>query len=278
MPAHIFLQLGSWDEAAASDEASFAQSIAWQKRRGLGIGFRDYHSLSWLCYEALQQGRFRKAKETLDLIRPAVTETGATRFKAIESVMRAQYVIETRSWEMLRSQAGFSTSAELFAIGMSAAETGLPQVAALARKELLKRSQNQKLDAAIMEKEVGAVLELREGRGARAVELTQEALAIEKALPPPLGPPRPIKPAHELHGEILLELGRPRDAAVAFEQALARWPNRSASVLGLSRAAAAAGDREAARKHYRQLLYNWRHADAGVNGLDEARRAVAGEK
>ncbi len=278
MPAHIFLQLGSWDEAAASDEASFAQSIVWQKRRGLGIGFRDYHSLSWLCYEALQQGRFQKAKETLSLIQPAVAETGAARLKALQSVMRAQYVVETRSWEMLRGQSDFSTSAELFAIGISAAETGLPQVATLARNELRKRSQNQKLDAAIMEKQVGAVLALRDGRGAEAVELIKETLAIEESLPPPLGPPRPIKPAAELYGEILLELGRPLEAARAFERSLLRWTNRSASMLGLARAAAAAGDRDAARKHYRQLLSNWRHADAGVNGLDEARRAVAGEK
>jgi len=276
MPAHIFLQLGRWGEAAASDEAAFAQSVAWTKRRGFGIGFRDYHSLSWLCYEALQQGRFRKASETLDLIQPAVTETGASRLKAVQSQMRAQYVIETRSWETLRSQTDFSTSAELFAIGMSAAETGRPQLAVQAQNELRRRSQDQKPDAAVMEKEVAAVVDLRGGRGARAVQLAEEAVALEKALPPPLGPPRPVKPASELRGEILLELQRPREAVAAFQQALARWPNRSASVLGLARASAAAGDRLAARKQYRQLLSNWSRADPGVSGLDEAKRAVAG--
>jgi tetratricopeptide (TPR) repeat protein len=276
MPAHIFLQLGRWDEAAASDEASFAQSVAWTKRRGFGIGMRDYHSLSWLCYEALQQGRFHKARETLDLIHPAVAETGASRLKAVESQMRAQYVIETRSWEMLRSQVDFGTSAELFAIGMSAAETGLPQLAAQAQNELQRRSHDQKRDAAVMGKELAAVVELRGGRGARAVQLAEEAVALEKTLPPPLGPPRPVKPAPELHGEILLELQRPREAAVAFQQALARWPNRSASVLGLARASAAAGDPVTSRKQYRRLLSNWSGADAGVSGLDEAKRAVAG--
>lgn len=278
MPAHIFLQLGSWHEGAASDEASFEQSLLWTKRHGLGIGFRDYHSLSWLCYEALQQGRFKKAKATLELIQPAVAEVGAARLKAIESVMRAQYVIETRFWQMLRGQQGFSTSAELFAIGLSAAETGQHAVATLAHNELRRRSQGQKLDAAIMEKELAAVLALREGRGARAVELMQEAVALEKAVPPPLGPPRPVKPSYELRGEILLELGRHKDAAAAFEQSLAHWPNRSASLLGLARALAAAGDPNAARKHYRQLLLNWSRADAAVGGLDEAKRAVAGEK
>ncbi len=37
MPAHTFLQLGFWDDAAASDEASWNASIAWAKRRGLPI-------------------------------------------------------------------------------------------------------------------------------------------------------------------------------------------------------------------------------------------------
>ena len=278
MPAHIFVQLGNWAEAAASDEASFAQSVAWVNQRGFGIGMRDYHSLSWLCYEALQQGRFRRAKETLELIRPAVTETDAPRLKAVQSVMRAQYVIETRSWEMLRGQANFDTAAELFAIGMSGAQSGAAQVARLAQNELHRRAQNGKFDATVMEKEVAAILELREGRKASAVALAEEAVAFEKKLPPPLGPPRPVKPALELYAEILLEVGRARDAATAFEQALAHWPNRSASVLGLARASAAAGDVVAARTHYRQLLSNWSHADPDVNGLDEARRAVAGAK
>ena len=278
MPAHIFVQLGNWAEAAATDQASFAQSINWVNQHGFRIGMRDYHSLSWLCYEVLQQGRFRRARETLDLIRAGVADTGAQRLKAIESVMRAQYVIDTRSWEMLRDQADFSTAAELFAIGMSGAEAGRPRVAALALGELQRRSQSGKLDSAVMEKELAAIVELREGRKARAVMLAEEAVAFEKRLPPPLGPPRPVKPALELYGEILLETGRAQDAAVAFEQALARWPKRSASLLGLARASAAAGDRVTARTRYRELLSNWSQADPGVSGLDEARRAVAGAK
>src|SRR3989441_1529756 len=34
MPAHIFLQLGMWPEAAASNEAGWAASVAWVKRQG----------------------------------------------------------------------------------------------------------------------------------------------------------------------------------------------------------------------------------------------------
>jgi tetratricopeptide (TPR) repeat protein len=279
MPAHIFLQLGRWDEAAASDEASFRASEAWVKRQGLPIGMRDYHSLSWLLYESLQQGRFRKARQTLDQIQPAVDATGAARLKAILSDMRARYVVETRSFQELAVAKDFGTTSELFAIGMSAARRRDPKVAELALAELARRAGpgesggtgHRAVDVAVMEKELAALLAVASGRGGDAVARMQEAVDLERQLPPPLGLPRPIKPASELFGEILLELGRAREAAAAFERALERWPNRSLGLLGRARASAALGDRESARRHYRRLLVNWRSADPGLPELKEAR-------
>ena len=277
MPAHIFLQLGLWDDAAASDEASFRASDAWVKRKALPIGMRDYHSLSWLLYESLQQGRFQKARETLDLIRPAVEATGAPRLKALLSDMRARYVVETRSYQDLATATSFDTTSELFAIGMSAARRGDSRMAEMARAELARRAGpgapggSRALDVAVMEKELAALLAVAGGRGDEALTRMQEAVVLEGQLPPPLGLPRPLKPASELRGEILLELGRPQDAAAAFAQALERAPNRSPAVLGLARAAAARGDRESARGHYRRFLANWRSADPALPELKEAR-------
>ena len=277
MPAHIFLQLGLWDDAAASDEASFRASDAWVKRKALPIGMRDYHSLSWLLYESLQQGRFQKARETLDLIRPAVEATGAPRLKALLSDMRARYVVETRSYEDLATATSFDTTSELFAIGVSAARRGDSRMAEMARAELARRAGpgapggSRALDVAVMEKELAALLAVAGGRGDEALTRMQEAVVLEGQLPPPLGLPRPLKPASELRGEILLELGRPQDAAAAFARALERAPNRSPAVLGLARAAAARGDRESARGHYRRFLANWRSADPALPELKEAR-------
>jgi tetratricopeptide (TPR) repeat protein len=276
MPAHIFLQLGMWDDAAASDEASFRASEAWVKRKGLPVGMRDHHSLSWLLYESLQQGRFEKARETLVLMRPAVDATGTPRLKALLSDMRARYVVETRSFRELAAAKDFDTTTELFAIGMSAARGGDPKVAEMALGELMRRagsreSGNRQIDVAVMEKELAALLAVAAGRGGDAVLRMREAVGLERELPPPLGPPRPIKPARELFGEILLELGRPREAAAEFEGALARWPNRSLTLLGLARASAALGDRVAARRYYQRLLVNWRSADPALPELLEAR-------
>jgi len=279
MPAHVFLQLGLWDDAAASDEASFLASDAWVKRKGLAVGMRDYHSLSWLLYESLQQGRFQKAKETLDLIRPAVEATGAPRLKVLLSDMRARYVVETRSYQELAGATSFDTSGELFAIGVSAARRGDSRTAEMARAELARRASRgepgggggRALDVAVMEKELAALVALTGERGEEALARMQEAVVLEGQLPPPLGLPRPLKPASELRGEILLELGRPQEAAAAFAQALERAPNRSLALLGQARAAAAGGDRESARGYYGRFLANWRGADPGLPELKEAR-------
>ena len=277
MPAHIFLQLGMWDDAAASDEASFRASDAWVKRKGLSVAMRDYHSLSWLLYESLQQGRYQKAREALDLIRPAIAEAGAARHKGLLSDMRARYVVETRSFEELAGARSFDTTGELFAIGMSAARRGDPSVAEMALGELKRRAGskeagNFRSDAAVMEKQLAALMAVAAGRGEDAVLRMREAVALERELPPPLGPPRPIKPTPELFGEILLELGRPREAAAEFQRALERWPNRYLALLGLARASVALGDRDSARRHYGRLLANWRSADPGLPELKEVGR------
>jgi hypothetical protein len=74
MPSHIFLQLGMWSEAAASNEASWAASDQWVKRKNLSITKRDYHGLHWLLYIYLQQGRYGKAEELLHVMQQSLAE------------------------------------------------------------------------------------------------------------------------------------------------------------------------------------------------------------
>ena len=48
------------------------------------------------------------------------------------------------------------------------------------------------------------------------------------------GPPVPVKPAHELYGEVLLAEGRAPAARKEFERALERCPGRKLSLRGLA--------------------------------------------
>jgi len=98
MPSHIFLQLGMWPEAAASNESSWAVSEAWVKRKHLPLSLRDYHSFSWLLYVYLQQGRYSKAEDLLNFIRQTRTESGPESVRFYDE-MAAAYVVDTQRWD-----------------------------------------------------------------------------------------------------------------------------------------------------------------------------------
>ncbi|MEO8436285.1 MAG: tetratricopeptide repeat protein [Pyrinomonadaceae bacterium] len=106
MPAHIFLQLGMWPEAAASNESAWQASDGWMKRKGLSTSVRDYHSLHWLLYVYLQQGRYRKAEELLTLMQKTMAETTYENklrpgyYENNYANMAAAFVVETERWEL----------------------------------------------------------------------------------------------------------------------------------------------------------------------------------
>ncbi|HSO74569.1 MAG TPA: hypothetical protein VLU47_07015 [Blastocatellia bacterium] len=107
MPSHIFLQLGMWPEAARSNESSWATSDAWVKRENLSISLRDYHSLHWLLYVYLQQGRYSKAEELLAVMRKSMTESTSENklrpnyYANNWANMAAAYIVETERWDQV---------------------------------------------------------------------------------------------------------------------------------------------------------------------------------
>jgi tetratricopeptide (TPR) repeat protein len=279
MPAHIFVQLGLWQEAAASDEAASRAAEAWAARRGLDQSRTDYHPLTWLQYERLQLGQFNRAREMAHSMQAAAVRTGSDLLKNHAASMRARYALEARRWDLLRDADDFGNLDELVAIGISAARGGNVERADQVR-ELFGRLASGGAAGpvgpalTVMEREVAALVHIGAGRGAEAIDALRAAAEAERALPTGMGPPRPIKPAQELLGEVLLETGRAAEARDAFEAALRRHPNRSASVLGLARAVAASGDRTLAGRHYATLLANWSEADGDRAELAEAREAT----
>jgi len=106
MPSHIFLQLGMWTEAAASNESAWKSSDAWMKRKNLSPNVRDYHSLHWLLYVYLQQGRYRKADELLTLMKKTMSESTYDNklrpgyYENNYANMAAAFVVETERWQL----------------------------------------------------------------------------------------------------------------------------------------------------------------------------------
>ena len=65
--------------------------------------------------------------------------------------------------------------------------------------------------------------------------------------------PGPLAPAHELTGDMLMELKRPKDAFVEYGLTLAKEPGRFRSLYGAMAAARASGNARLAREYAAKL-------------------------
>ena len=130
MPSHIFLQLGMWPAAAASNESAWESSDAWMKRKNLSPSVRDYHSLHWLLYVYLQQGRYRKAEELLNLMKKTMSESTYENklrpgyYENNYANMAAAYVIETERWDLASKLFPESDPATTTSAALAPAGTG----------------------------------------------------------------------------------------------------------------------------------------------------------
>jgi tetratricopeptide (TPR) repeat protein len=310
MPSHIFLPLGMWDEATASDESAFAASVAFANRKGLSPSQYDFHSLSWLHYEYLQQGRFAKAREVMQTVERVIgaggsglrpvgsggsggsTGSGAEQHQHVESEigrgfgpmalkselasMKARLVTESGAWNEMKGKATFDNIDELFALGMASVRLGDAGRAEAALEQLATASKtvpdrDAREIAAIMAAEVDGLLRFSRTDHAGALAALAKAAGLEAKRPKPIARPYPVKPAAELYAETLLTAGDAGAAMTQFQAALARTPRRAASLLGLARAAHKAGNRALAAGTARDFLNAWHAADKDRPELAEAR-------
>ena len=110
----------------------------------------------------------------------------------------------------------------------------------------------------VMHKELQALIAQAKGQGDQAITLLKEAAEIEESMRPPNGAADPIKPSHELLGEVLLQNGKAKEAADAFEASLLRMPNRARSLMGAIKAHGAAGNKLRAAERQATLNSFWK--------------------
>src|ERR1044072_5931742 len=76
------------------------------KRKNLSLSVRDYHSLHWLLYAYLQQGRYRQAEQLLTLMKKVMSESTYDNklrpdyYENNYASMAAAFVVETERWEL----------------------------------------------------------------------------------------------------------------------------------------------------------------------------------
>lgn len=280
MTTHIFLSMGMWPETVRQNVIASGDSAKWAPG----------HYTFWMAYGLLQQGKASVAEAVLARTRSNMLPRQAGALLQ----MRAHYLLNTNRW---------TDSVAVWPIDMAQAgplmrllDRYVAAVGSIERKEppALATDILRQLDSAtaaeklrsvadgsspvpgILAKQLAARLELKRGKLDAALALLRTAAAIEDTMAAEFGPPVAPKPSHELLGETLLTAKRPVEAKVAFQRSLELAPGRSLSLLGLARAARAAGDTALADRALATLAANWYGADPDTPGLSEIRQTRAG--
>jgi tetratricopeptide (TPR) repeat protein len=263
MTSHIFLAKGMWPE---TEEANL-RAIALADRELAAKHEPPYvcgHEPSWLVYAKLQEGKdpshevdaCRAEAETKlknappDL--PVVGFPGGS--TATFADMAVRMGVDTGKWpQWIALPAGKLTFARftqdygrVLAARHDAAAAQTVQAALKADRDVLVANYMKEFpdddtympwfDRTVAQGD--AIVALAEGRTDEGLQLLRKAAEAETALPPPFGPPALQKPSYELLGDELLALGRKKEAAAAYQAALAAAPNRRLSVEGLRAATA----------------------------------------
>jgi len=278
MPTHIFIQLGMWALVSRHNQSAYeAARDLWAPGDDMGDAI---HALDWGQYGDLMRGDYEGAATWIRRAELMVAggffgrkdrgPANAPRAVSTLDLMRARYVVDTEAWRIDPVTSESSVN-QLLATAMSAYHLGDLGTLERAEAELASRGSAGGASASIVRGEVAALLHAARGHADVATQFLDEAVAAAERLPPPNGAASPIKPVLELYGELLLDFGRPVEAAEKFEASLTLMPNRPRSLLGLGRAALAAGDHVRAAKPYEALAELWAGREERPEML-EARR------
>jgi tetratricopeptide (TPR) repeat protein len=283
MVSHIFVAMGMWDDLVTANE------IAVQvENEGLDAeGERPItasHYVFWLMYGYVQQGRYGAAEALMEDARARLDDGPKQSERQYYGAMYTRLVLDTGDWgaadrwaapdgvEMTSPNYHFTQAvAHLMRGNTEAARAAAERVQPVeGRSEAVGTAATVK----VLQKELEALFAHAEGKHDAAIALAEEAVALEGEVPYEFGPPQVVKPTGELLGEILLAAGQHEDAVKAFEKQLKQTPLRTASLLGLARAATEAGDEQTAQETYARLAEVWKHADAEVTALTEVKEAT----
>jgi hypothetical protein len=292
MPSHVYLPLGMWRETTSANERAWAASRAEVKRDKDTPANLSWHSLQWLQYAYLQEGRWAAARGIIDTARAAlagvqIPEDQADARFAVE-VLTFTYCIETGDWSAWSAPASRMSesfgvpmpSQHAFVMAMTNAYDGalgaiFTNKDTASAREVAKRLRviadtipPEALPGALRRAagQIEGLLERRDDT--RAIEMLRAAGRGEvgNASYPPIR-----VPSQDLIGAALLKANRPVEAAAAYRASLGMRPNRSSALLGLMQALRASGDTTGAADARRRLADNWQRADPRVLRLLDPR-------
>lgn len=289
MPSHIFIQVGSWQEAIDSNLASLAAARAWvAKSHRKELWDMQAHAQDFLAYAYLQTGQDALAKKVRDEVssyRDRFGESPMASYSALLGIP-ARYALERHQWSeaaslpMRKVPMPLFEAETYFAKAIGCARTGdligarsnADKLAEL-RDRLPHGNQGSVGNADLVEVEhleAQAWLAHAEERDADAVKLMKSAIALEGSTTARLFP-APLSPGNEQLGDLLLEQNQPEQALAAYEASLQLNPNRFNSLFGAGRAAETAGVGSKAETYYSQLLTMCKNSESERPELHSAK-------
>lgn len=308
MTSHIFMALGMWDDVVKANQN--AMRVVNDEYRAAGRPEVECgHYQHFLEYAYFQQGRYAAGEGALDACARTIPAALAWANHHVQTLngdmastpsayaqylysslmsMRATAVIESQDWNGQAARLMVDTSSLAaaaafndFTNGYAAAERGdmglAQQSLSAIGKFIAAASGYDPSDPQehgyieILQADLEGIIAARQGNMLRALALVRQAANRYDSMAFDFGPPVPIKPPHELLGELLLQMHQAKQAIPQFEVALKKAPQRTQSLLGLARAEAASDDVAEATATYKQLVAIWHAADPGLPGLIEAR-------
>jgi tetratricopeptide (TPR) repeat protein len=261
MPSHTFTRIGLWNESVSTNLKSMDAA-----RRDSSVG-EQLHAMDYAVYAYLQMRNDSAARRMMDMIPSIVpgydvnaikgAATGAAGMFAVAAIP-ARYALERRDWHEAaainpRSSAFPHTDAiSWFARALGAAHTGdrgraryaIDSLKAMGDRLMAANEPYWAEQVAIQTLEARAALYVVEGAEAAAFEAMGEAAKREDATEKSAVTPGPIVPAHELLGDMYLDLKRYRDALAHYQECMKKEPGRFRTLYGAMKAAQGVGDRK----------------------------------
>ena len=255
MPSHTFTRVGMWEQSIATN----LRSIEAAKRAG-AMG-ETLHAADYATYAYLQLGRNDEAKGIVDSL-PAYASRfdvnaiagaapGSAGVFALAAIP-ARYALERRDWaaaaalRVTTSAYPYTDALTYFARALGRSHIGdttgarrdIDSLGALRERLLAQKESYWAEQVAIQRLGALAWLDRAEGRNDDALAHLREAAAREDATEKSAVTPGPLAPAHELLGDLLMELGRRAEAVAEYRATLTKEPGRRQSLQGVARATA----------------------------------------
>ena len=270
MPSHTFTRVGSWESSVATNERSYQAAL------GSGSIAEALHACDYAAYANLQLRRDSAAKAVVDRLPSLAARfdpravTGAAPGSAgvfALAAIPARYALERQDWaqavqlQPTPSDFPWTEAMVYFARALGGTRTGdlavaraaVDSLSAIHPRLLAAGERYWAEQVAIQHLGATAWLEHAEQRDSLALSHMREAATREDATEKAAVTPGPLAPARELLGDLLLALGRPREALAEYRATLRREPNRYLTLEGARRAALAAGDSAAAAEYAAQV-------------------------